>query len=93
MLEQILDIRNVQKALRQVVANGGAAGIDGMQVEELRDYLTVHWQSLRTAILEGRYRPQAVRKVEIPWDPKGAPECWASPRSLTGCCSKPSPSG
>jgi group II intron reverse transcriptase/maturase len=66
MLEEIVDIRNVQKALRRVVANKGAAGIDGMQVEELRDYLTVYWQTLRRDILEGKYRPQAVRKVEIP---------------------------
>lgn len=66
MLEEITDIRNVQKALKQVTANKGAGGIDGMQTDELRDYLNVHWQSLRRSILEGSYRPQAVRKVEIP---------------------------
>lgn len=66
MLEEILDIRNVQKALKQVMANKGAGGIDGMQTDELRDYLTGNWQTLRKDILEGAYRPQAVRKVEIP---------------------------
>jgi RNA-directed DNA polymerase len=66
MLEEILDIRNVQKALKQVAANNGAGGIDGMQTDALRDYLNANWQTLRKDILEGNYRPQAVRKVEIP---------------------------
>ena len=66
MLEEILDIRNVQRALRQVTANKGAGGVDGMQSDELRDYLNTYWQTLRADILTGNYRPQAVRKVEIP---------------------------
>lgn len=66
MLEEILDIRNVQRALRQVTANKGAGGVDGMQTDELRDYLNTHWQTLRANILIGSYRPQAVRRVEIP---------------------------
>ena len=66
MLEEILDIRNVTKALKQVIANKGAGGIDGMQTDELRDYLNTNWQALRVSILEGSYKPQAVRKVEIP---------------------------
>jgi RNA-directed DNA polymerase len=66
MLEEILDIRNVEKAFKQVIANKGAGGIDGMQTDELRDYLNANWQMLRTNILEGNYRPQPVRKVEIP---------------------------
>jgi RNA-directed DNA polymerase len=66
MLEEILDIRNVQKAFKQVTANKGAGGIDGMQTDELRDYLNANWQTLRTSILSGNYKPQAVRKVEIP---------------------------
>jgi RNA-directed DNA polymerase len=66
MLEEILDIRNVQKAFKQVTANKGAGGIDGMQTDELRDYLNANWQTLKTDIVQGNYRPQAVRKVEIP---------------------------
>ena len=66
MLEEILDIRNVEKALKQVIANKGAGGVDGMQTDELRDYLNANWQTLRKSILEGSYKPQAVRKVEIP---------------------------
>jgi RNA-directed DNA polymerase len=66
MLEEILDYRNVQKALKQVVSNQGAGGIDGMQTDELRDYLEAGWPSLKQSILEGSYCPQPVRKVEIP---------------------------
>lgn len=65
MLQEILDIRNVQKAFKQVTANKGAGGIDGMQTDELRDYLNANWQTLRKDILESSYKPQAVRKVEI----------------------------
>lgn len=66
MLEEILDIRNVTKALKQVTANKGSGGIDGMQTDELRDYLTANWQAMRTSVLEGSYKPQPVKKVEIP---------------------------
>ncbi len=66
MLEEILDIRNIEKALKAVVANKGAGGVDGMQTGELRDYLNGNWQTLRCRILEGTYKPQPVRKVEIP---------------------------
>jgi RNA-directed DNA polymerase len=66
MLEEILDIRNVQRAFGQVTANKGAGGIDGMQTDELRDYLNSNWQALRSDILNGVYRPSSVRKVEIP---------------------------
>ena len=71
MLEEILDIRNVTKALKQVTANKGAGGVDGMQTDELGDYLNANWQTLRKNILEGNYQPQPVRKVEIP-KPQGA---------------------
>ncbi|SFF12655.1 RNA-directed DNA polymerase [Chitinophaga sp. CF118] len=71
MLEEILDIRNVQKAFKQVTANKGAGGIDGMQTDELRDYLNTHWSTLRADILEGNYHPQAVLKVEITKDGGG----------------------
>jgi RNA-directed DNA polymerase len=66
MLEGILDKWNIDKALEQVISNKGAGGVDGMQTDELRDYLQANWGSLRTKILEGSYVPSAVRKVEIP---------------------------
>lgn len=66
MLEEILDYRNVHKALKQVISNKGAGGIDGMGSDELRGYLEANWHCLKASILEGRYRPNPVRKVEIP---------------------------
>ena len=66
MLEEILDYRNVQKALKQVTGNKGAGGIDGMQTDELGDYLRANWALLKQSILEGKYRPSPVRSVEIP---------------------------
>jgi hypothetical protein len=49
-----------------VVENKGAAGIDEMPVSELKDWLVVHWPSVKKALLEGRYLPQPVRRVDIP---------------------------
>ena len=66
MLEQIIDRRNIERALEQVIRNKGAAGADGMQTGELRSYLNDNWQSLRARIMEGSYAPSPVRKVEIP---------------------------
>lgn len=65
MLESILDRNNVEKALKQVIANRGTGGVDDMQVDELRPFINNHYQQLRTSILEGTYKPQAVKKVEI----------------------------
>src|SRR6476469_679511 len=66
MLEAILDRRNVERALKQVMSNKGACGVDGMQVDEIRHTLNTQWQTLRASIMEGSYQPQPVRKVEIP---------------------------
>jgi len=66
MLEEILDYRNIQKALQQVMSNKGAGGIDGMATGELPEWLERHWKEWKESIGEGRYRPEAVRKVEIP---------------------------
>lgn len=65
MLENIIDRNNVEKALKQVIANRGAGGADGMRVDELRPFISTHYQQLRTSILEGSYQPQPVKKVEI----------------------------
>ena len=66
MLEEILDRRNLEKALKAVISNKGSGGVDGMQTDELRDYLTHHYQVLKQEILEGIYQPSPVRKVVIP---------------------------
>jgi group II intron reverse transcriptase/maturase len=66
MLGAILDRRNVEKALLQVERNKGVGGVDGMQTDELRDYLSIHYQKLRKEVLSGSYKPSPVKKVEIP---------------------------
>jgi RNA-directed DNA polymerase len=65
MIESIVDIRNISYALKQVCSNKGASGVDGMQTDELRDFMSTHWQSFKEALLLETYQPSAVRKVEI----------------------------
>lgn len=66
LLAQVLERANLQRALKQVRQNKGAPGIDGMTVDDLPDYLRYHWPALRAQLLAGTYRPQPVRRVEIP---------------------------
>jgi RNA-directed DNA polymerase len=65
-MEEVLRRENVTAAYKRVVANGGAPGIDGMTVEELMGYCREHWPRIREEIRSGAYRPQPVKKVEIP---------------------------
>src|SRR6266545_2066235 len=62
----IVERENLKKALARVKRNKGAAGIDGMSVDDLPAYLKEHWPTIRAQLLEGIYKPQAVRRVEIP---------------------------
>ncbi len=66
LIEQILAKSNVRTALEKVITNNCAAGIDGMKVEDLRDYMNANWTSIRQSILERSYKPAPVRRVEIP---------------------------
>ena len=66
LLARVLERENLQRALKQVRRNQGAPGIDGMTVDDLPDYLRHHWPALRAQLLSGTYRPQPVRRVEIP---------------------------
>ncbi len=65
-MEAIVERNNLRKALARVKANKGAAGIDGMTFEDLAPYLKEHWPTIRAQLLDGSYRPQPVRRVEIP---------------------------
>lgn len=67
-LEFILSPNNLNAAYKQVVRNKGAGGIDKMKVESLRDYLIENKDDLIESILRGEYRPNPVRRVEIPKD-------------------------
>jgi len=66
LMEEILARENVEVAVRNVRANKGSPGIDGMGVEELPAYLKEHWVDLRAQLMEGTYKPQPVKRVEIP---------------------------
>lgn len=66
LLEQILDRDNLLAAWKRVRRNGGAAGVDGVEIEDFPDLLRQHWGAIRRKLLEGTYRPSPVRRVEIP---------------------------
>ena len=66
LMEQVVERENLREALKRVVANKGAPGIDGMTVEELAAYLKRHWPRLRRELLEAQYVPKPVRAVDIP---------------------------
>jgi RNA-directed DNA polymerase len=65
-MEAVVERENLKKALARVKRNKGAAGIDGMSVDDLPTYLKEHWPAIRAQLLEGTYKPQPVRRVEIP---------------------------
>jgi group II intron reverse transcriptase/maturase len=66
LLEQILSPTNMNQAYKRVKSNKGSAGIDKMEVESLGGYLVAHKEELLQSILGGTYRPNPVRRVEIP---------------------------
>jgi RNA-directed DNA polymerase len=66
LMEEIVSRANMMAAYHRVMANKGAAGIDRMAVEQLQPHLKEHWPRIKEELLEGRYRPQPVRGVEIP---------------------------
>jgi RNA-directed DNA polymerase len=66
LMEEVLTKENMSTAMKRVEANKGAAGIDNMSVDELNDYLKQEWPRIRGELLEGRYKPKAVRRVMIP---------------------------
>jgi RNA-directed DNA polymerase len=66
LLEKMLERDNMLRALRRVEANKGAPGVDGVAVEQLRSYIQPHWADIRQQLLAGTYKPQPVRRVEIP---------------------------
>ena len=65
-MEAVVERDNLKKALARVRRNKGAPGIDGMSVDDLAAHLKDHWPEIRAQLLDGSYRPQPVRRVEIP---------------------------
>lgn len=66
MMEQVLAEENLRQAWRRVKANAGAPGIDGMSVEDFPAFSREHGPRIRSALMEGTYRPAPVRRVFIP---------------------------
>ncbi len=71
MLERILSDENISLAKRQVYANKGASGVDGVTVQELDKYMSENWESIKKQIRERKYKPQPVLRVEIPKESGG----------------------
>jgi RNA-directed DNA polymerase len=66
LMEAVCERENLKEALRRVKANKGSAGVDGMTVGGISDYLKQHWPPIREQLLNGTYEPRPVRRVEIP---------------------------
>lgn len=66
LMEQLVERSNMIKAYRKVVSNKGAAGVDGISTDDLKDYVKEHWGGIKEELLAGTYKPQPVRRVEIP---------------------------
>jgi RNA-directed DNA polymerase len=65
-MEEVCERENCKQALARVKANKGSPGVDGMTVHELPGYLKQHWPAIREQLLSGTYKPQPVKRVEIP---------------------------
>lgn len=81
LMEEVCERENLKQALHRVRANQGSAGIDGMTVDELPTYLKSHWPDIRDQLRAGTYRPQPVRRVEIP-KPDGGVRALGIPTAL-----------
>ena len=66
LIEWILQDRNIDEAIKAVKRNKGAAGVDGMTVDELDAYFALHREEIKSQIREGNYKPSPVRRVYIP---------------------------
>jgi RNA-directed DNA polymerase len=66
LMERVVERSNMKLAYQRVVENKGAPGVDGVTVAEFKGWLKVHWPSVKGALLEGRYQPRPVRRVDIP---------------------------
>ena len=75
-MEEVCERENCKQALARVKGNKGSAGMDGMTVEQLPEYLKQHWPAIREQLLSGTYKPQPVKRVEIPKPDGGMRQAW-----------------
>src|SRR5438552_1285585 len=66
LMEKVCERENLERAWQRVRGNKGAPGVDGMTIDDAKSYLREHWPSIRSQLLAGAYRPQPVKRVEIP---------------------------
>lgn len=66
LLDKILARENMLLAMKRVIANKGSHGVDGMRVDGLQPFVINNWLTIKQKLLEGRYKPSPVRRVEIP---------------------------
>ena len=66
LMEEVVERENLKQALKRVRSNKGGPGVDKMTVDELPAHLKEHWRTIREQLLQGTYRPQPVKRVEIP---------------------------
>ena len=73
-VEGVVKRDNMLSAWKQVKANQGASGIDGISIEEFPKYAHENWEGIKQSMLEGKYHPSPVKRVEIPKDSGGTRE-------------------
>src|ERR1700733_774034 len=66
LMEEVCDRENLQSAWKRFRRNQGSPGVEGMTIDDAKDYLREHWPSIRSRLLDGTYQPQPVKRVEIP---------------------------
>ena len=66
LLNEILSRENMLIAYKKVISNKGASGVDGVTVEEIKDYVNQNWKDIKNQIKTRKYKPQPVKRVEIP---------------------------
>ena len=66
LLDKILNQENLNKAYKKVVSNKGVAGVDGVTVDEVAEYIKEHKEEIISKIKERKYKPQPVKRVQIP---------------------------
>jgi retron-type reverse transcriptase len=66
LMNQVVDLKNMRMAIKRVVSNRSAGGVDRMHVQEVKGYLNQNWKEIHQQLLDGSYEPHPVRRVEIP---------------------------
>ena len=78
MIEQVINRRNMHLAYKQVLANKGSAGVDGMRVSELKPHIRKEREAIVLSIINGRYLPQPILGVSHSKEQRQNPFAWYS---------------